>query len=148
MKKVIKSTLAGLIGFMLLLSCESKKASMESTDQPASQEKVEIRSIDSKEAKTILEKHQDIVILDVRTPKEFSAGHVTGAQNVDFQGEDFTEQLQLLNPDQEYLIYCAIGGRSGKAMKQMEKMGFKKVLNVADGFPGLSDKGIPVTKNK
>lgn len=73
-------------------------------------------------------------ILDVRTPEEVEAGKIEGSTAIDFYGEDFQTLLGSLNRDQPTLVYCRSGGRSGKAMKMMQQMGFKEVYNLEGGF--------------
>ena|SRR5690554_2902425 len=137
----------GLLGVTCLLSCEKNTVSSENSFSQK-EETVVIRSVDSREAKELLEQEKDIVLLDVRTPDEFELGHLAGAKNMDFHASDFGQQLQDLNPDEKYMLYCAVGGRSGKTMQMMENLGFKQVYNVTEGFTELSSNGIPVEKGK
>ncbi|GAA4358562.1 hypothetical protein GCM10023185_24400 [Hymenobacter saemangeumensis] len=80
------------------------------------------------------------VVLDVRTPAEFAAGHLQGAQNVDFRAASFQEQVAQLNPQKTYILYCASGNRSGQAAALMQKKGFGKVIN-AGGYNDLKVAG-------
>jgi rhodanese-related sulfurtransferase len=68
-------------------------------------------------------------IIDVRTPAEFSSGHVEGAVNYDVQSPQFAAQIATLDADGEYLVYCRSGNRSQAAAAQMEAAG----LTVTDG---------------
>lgn len=79
------------------------------------------------------QKPSDGVILDVRTPQEFSKGHVQGAVNLDFLAEP-SEELKGLDKNQKYYVYCAGGVRSGKMVTQMKEMGFSKLVDLNDGF--------------
>ncbi|WP_375435522.1 rhodanese-like domain-containing protein [uncultured Hymenobacter sp.] len=81
------------------------------------------------------------VLLDVRTPDEFAAGHLKGAQNLNFRAPDFREQVAKLDTAQTYVLYCASGNRSGQTRKLMEEVGFKKVVN-AGGFKDLRAAGL------
>ncbi|MBX0289842.1 rhodanese-like domain-containing protein [Hymenobacter sp. HSC-4F20] len=83
------------------------------------------------------------VLLDVRSPEEFAAGHLTGARNLDFRAADFAGQVARLDPNQTYVLYCASGNRSGKAAVLMQGQGFTKVVN-AGGFETLKSSGLPV----
>ncbi|MFA5403710.1 MAG: alpha/beta fold hydrolase [Ignavibacteria bacterium] len=76
----------------------------------------------------------DFVILDVRTPEEYSAGHITNAVNLDFKSSDFSEKLDELNKNKIYIVYCKGGGRSAKALEIMQKKGFTNVYNVLGGI--------------
>ncbi|MDO7873550.1 rhodanese-like domain-containing protein [Hymenobacter sp. ASUV-10] len=79
-------------------------------------------------------------VLDVRTPEEFATGHLQNARNLNFRAPDFAQQLAKLNPQGTYLVYCASGNRSGQAVAQMRKKGFKKATNVG-GYKDLKAAG-------
>src|SRR5437868_12048214 len=55
------------------------------------------------------------VVLDVRTKKEFDAGHIPGAVNLDWNGPDFAKKAAELDKSKTYLVHCAAGVRSAKA---------------------------------
>ncbi|RSK41135.1 rhodanese-like domain-containing protein [Hymenobacter perfusus] len=69
------------------------------------------------------------VLLDVRTPEEYAAGHLPGAQNLNFRAPDVAQQLQRLDPKQTYVLYCASGNRSSKTAVLMQEKGFPQVIN-------------------
>ena len=74
-------------------------------------------------------------IIDVRTPEEFSTGHVPGALNINAEGPTFETEIAALDPAKgTYLIYCRSGNRSAVAAEKMRAAG----LTVVDGG-GLSD---------
>jgi rhodanese-related sulfurtransferase len=87
----------------------------------------------------------DLVVLDVRTPEEFAAGHLDGAVQVDFYDEDFTEQLAALDPDVPYLVYCQSGNRSGQTLGIMDELGFSSAVDVDGGIVAWQGAGLPVT---
>lgn len=66
----------------------------------------------------------DPFILDVRTPGEFSEGHLEDAVNYDWNGADFEQQVATLDKSKEVYIYCLSGGRSGAAADYMRGEGF------------------------
>ena len=72
----------------------------------------------------------DVVLVDVRTPEEYRAGHKEGALNIPV---DEVEQLapQLL-PDKNavILLYCRTGKRADKAMESLRKMGYSHLENL------------------
>jgi len=86
----------------------------------------------------------NFVILDVRTPKEFFAGRVEGAVNLDFYALDFNKKLGKLDPSKTYIVYCRSGARSAAAQKVMFKMGFKKVYNMLGGILDWKKAGLPM----
>lgn len=72
---------------------------------------------------------EDRVVIDVRTPEEFDAGHVEGAELISLQSETFADDIGALDPDARYVVYCRSGNRSAQAAEQMREIG----LDVVDG---------------
>ena len=69
------------------------------------------------------------VVIDVRTPAEFAAGHVTGARNIDVEAADFASSLSSLDKETRYLVYCHSGRRSAIAAAQMAAAGFTDIVD-------------------
>src|SRR5687768_9616148 len=46
------------------------------------------------------------IVLDVRSKKEFAAGHIPGAINIDVNGPEFQKQVQALDRNKVYLVHC------------------------------------------
>ncbi len=81
------------------------------------------------------------ILVDVRTPEEFSIGHLNGAVNINFKKQTFPDYINAINKEEPVLIYCRSGNRSGKAALVMQSLGFKEVIDLAKGFKGWnSDK--------
>lgn len=76
----------------------------------------------------------EVVILDVRTPGETAGGIIDGAVELDFRDPSFPTKLAKLDKEKTYLVYCAVGGRSGGACEMMSEAGFPKVYNLAGGY--------------
>lgn len=79
-------------------------------------------------------KNKKNVLLDVRTPEEFAAGHVPGAINIDVKNENFTQEIEKLDPKKNYYIYCKSGVRAKLATEKMQEKGFKNAKNFKDGM--------------
>lgn len=60
-------------------------------------------------------------VLDVRTPEEYAAGHLQGAQNINFRALNFSQQLSKLDSQGRYVLHCATGNRSGLAAALMQQ---------------------------
>lgn len=86
----------------------------------------------------------DVVIVDVRTPEEFKAGHLEGAQLLDLNSGDFEAALPDLEKDEEYLLYCRSGSRAAQAKNLMEDAGFSDVTNLGSLEEAAESTGIPV----
>lgn len=85
------------------------------------------------------------VLLDVRTPEEYAAGHLPGAENLNFRAPDVAQQLQRLNPKQTYVLYCASGNRSSKTAVLMQEKGFPHVVN-AGAYEDLKKQKVGVSQ--
>ncbi len=62
-------------------------------------------------------------LLDVRTPGEFSGGHVEGAVNIPLSELD--SRMSEVPADQPVVVYCLSGGRSSRAASQLEARGYE-----------------------
>ncbi len=87
-----------------------------------------------------------VAVIDVRTPDEFKDGHIQGAKNIDIMGNDFEAQLGKLDKTQPTLVHCQAGGRSTRALKVFEKLGFTNLIHLDEGFGGWEAAGKPVVK--
>ncbi len=85
------------------------------------------------------------VLLDIRTPAEFAAGHIDGAVNIDYRASDFAQQIATLDRSKTYLVYCRTGNRSGKALPLFDRLGFNSVIHLTDGIVAWQRTGLPVT---
>jgi len=103
------------------------------------------RRVDVNEFETLWQKKTNIVI-DVRSPKEFAAGHIPGALNVDLNSPDFSEKVSKLNKERVYLVHCAGGVRSARACSKMNDLGFLHLFDLAPGFKEWEKAGKPVQK--
>ena len=74
------------------------------------------------------------VVLDIRTPDEYEIGRLDGAVNIDYYSADFRDNLDKLDREKEYLLYCNSGNRSASAIKLMQEMGFTNVKELAGGI--------------
>jgi len=91
---------------------------------------------------------EDFVILDVRTPSEFSEGHLAGAVNVDLLAPDFAARLSAMDRGKSYLVYCRTGNRSTKAAHTMEQLGFRTMYHMRDGIVGWEKKGLALSRGQ
>ena len=85
-----------------------------------------------------------LVVLDVRTPDEFAAGHVAGAVNLDFYAPTFSIDLTALDAEVPYILYCRSGNRSADAREMMRSFGFLEVHEIAGGINAWVEAGLPV----
>lgn len=74
------------------------------------------------------------VVLDVRTPDEFSKGHLKDARNVNWNGTDFDKQVAALNKTTPLFVYCLGGGRSASATAHLRSLGYTNVYELDGGI--------------
>ena len=72
---------------------------------------------------------ENAVLLDVRTPQEYSEGHIPGSKNVPLQTLDKVRSV-VENKDTELFVYCYSGARSRQAAAALEQMGYTNVRNI------------------
>lgn len=96
------------------------------------------------EANELLQDRDDIVLLDVRTPEEFAAGHIDGAVNIDFYSPDFYEQLSAMDPSQPYMIYCDSGNRSGQTFQALAAAAWPELYDVEGGIQAWNAEALPL----
>jgi len=85
-------------------------------------------------------------VIDVRTPEEFSEGFIEGAVNINFLDTEFKANIDKLDKEGNYLVYCKSGGRSKKALHLMKDIGFINVYSLTGGIKAWSAEGNPLSK--
>ena len=86
-------------------------------------------------------------ILDVRTPNEFSKGHLINSVNYDWNGNEFEKQIAPLDKSKPVFVYCLSGGRSSSAGNKMRSDGFKTVYELDGGIMKWRGANLPETTN-
>jgi thioredoxin 1 len=94
--------------------------------------------VDVNKFEQMINEHKDEIVLDVRTPKEFAAGHIPGAVLINVHADDFRDRIAELDKSKPILVYCAAGIRSEKASMILKESGFKKVYHLRDGLKAWS----------
>ncbi len=100
----------------------------------------------SEASQVVADSPADLVVLDVRTPEEFAQGHLEGAINIDFYADDFSAQLDRLDKDVPYVVYCKSGNRSGQTAPTMADLGFDEVYEIDGGFDAWAAAGQPLVR--
>ncbi|MFS4493587.1 rhodanese-like domain-containing protein [Maribacter sp. 2308TA10-17] len=81
-----------------------------------------------------------VILVDVRTPEEYAAGHLDNALNINWYDSDFAKQLESIDKDEEIYVYCKKGGRSAKAAHLLDSLGYKKVIDLEGGYDAFLKK--------
>jgi phage shock protein E len=103
-----------------------------------------LETVPAGDAAEILGSDPGVVLLDIRTPEEFTAGNIAGSVNIDFYAADFRSRIEALDRDATYVVYCRSGNRSDSAMDLFDELGFSSVYEVEDGILGWVAAGLPV----
>ena len=91
---------------------------------------------------------QSLVVLDVRTPEEFAAGHLPGAINIPHT--ELASRVAELegSRDNDIVVYCRSGTRAATALGVLEKSGFKRLFHLEGDYTRWSEEKRPVVKTE
>lgn len=127
-KRVVAGFIVLLAGVLVLSGCASKAGAITNMN------------VKDFAAKT---QQSGVVTLDVRTPGEFSQGHIQGAMNIDVEAATFDSEIAKLDKTKTYAVYCHSGNRSGVATQAMAKAGFTRLFNLQNGIADWMSQGMP-----
>lgn len=78
------------------------------------------------------------LVIDVRSPEEFAAGHLEGALNIEWHDSDAIARAIGMNTQRQVVMYCRTGNRVNKAIGNMKAMGYTNIFN-ATGLEALKE---------
>ncbi|MDI1317275.1 rhodanese-like domain-containing protein [Flavobacterium sp.] len=93
-----------------------------------------IQTVDVKSYAEKLKTTEKPQLLDVRTPEEFSTGHIENAKNVNWNGSNFVAEANKYDKSKPIFVYCKVGGRSAQAADKLSELGFKEIYNLDGGI--------------
>lgn len=128
----MKTKLLNLISlFAMLTSCNAQD---------------DIRQMSASEFRDALKSDAAAALLDVRSAKEYSDGHLPSAMNIDvLEEEAFVNKAKSLDKSKTWYIYCRSGRRSMRAARLMKDLGYS-VVNMEGGITAWEKAQLPVTK--
>jgi rhodanese-related sulfurtransferase len=88
----------------------------------------------------------DFVILDIRTPTEFNRGHIADAILINYYSQGFLDEINTLDRDNIYLMYCESAVRTSSTYRTIKKLGFKTFYMMIPGMQGWRTNGLPIVK--
>ncbi len=122
---IMKSLLVLFLSLVLL-------ASMNSCKNAEASEKPSLEVVSVQQMIDVL-KAEDVQLIDVRTPEEFTSGHIKGAENVTYDA-NFSKKLANLDKTKPVAVYCHKGGRSAKSAVLLKGAGFQKIYDLDGGL--------------
>jgi phage shock protein E len=131
-----------LLTFLMFVAVTS---GVSAADAPAMKPKGVIKRVDVEQFDQ-LRTNANAVVLDVRTEKEFRAGHIPGAVLLDISAPEFEQKVASLDESKTYLVHCGAGVRSARACQKLERAGVAAVYDLAPGFKGWQKAGKPIAK--
>jgi rhodanese-related sulfurtransferase len=93
---------------------------------------------------THLINREDALVVDVRDPGEYGAGHILGAKNVPLSRLGDADLVK--RKERPVIVYCDAGDRSSKAVAALKKQGLTRVVNLTGGLKAWQQAGLPVEK--
>ena len=133
MKKIIFIMIA-LVSFGYKINAQAKNSTV-------------VTNLSSERFKALIANDKNGMVIDLRTMEEItSKGFIKGSVRLDYLAKDAEKQVDKLDKNKTYYIYCASGGRSSDCAEYMEKHGFKRVFTLEKGFSEWLQKGFPVEK--
>jgi len=135
----MKNSLLFLFIFSIFFGCNSQ--TKEKTEK-----EVIVKTVQVKKTINVLDVvaykkaiSNNVQLVDVRTPKEYNEGFIKNAKNIDFFSDDFKTQFKEYNKEKPLYIYCRSGGRSAKASKILQELGFKEIYDLKGGYLSWSN---------
>jgi rhodanese-related sulfurtransferase len=120
-----------------------RRSRTPATKPTAAAKKVSVEEFDK------ARKEKGAVVLDVRSPEEFAAGHVPDAVNVPVTGKGsgtFEKTVGAIDKSKQVLVHCRSGVRSAKAVEKMSAMGFEHLVEMPGGWVAWNEAGKPIEK--
>ncbi|MCJ7601762.1 MAG: rhodanese-like domain-containing protein [Desulfobulbaceae bacterium] len=146
LSRIVLFPLLAIVFFIAGCSDEKKEIQQPASAQQkslfAQEPAAPFRSITVAEAKELIEKQPDIVILDIRTPQELREGAIEGSTLVPFWA--IMQNKLKLPKETPIILVCAVGGRSFAAGQMLVKYGYKEVYNVSGGLVAWKEAGLSV----
>ncbi len=84
------------------------------------------------------------VVIDVRTPEEFAAGHIPGARNIPF--DQVAQRISEIDAPHGVALYCMVGPRARKGESALLSAGYSSVLHLEGGLAAWQAAGLPVER--
>jgi rhodanese-related sulfurtransferase len=131
MKKAVALAAAAIASVGLLAGCSSNNEATKKVDP------VEFSEVIAQPG---------VIILDVRTPEEFNAGHIPNAININIADSDFSSEVSKLDKNATVAVYCRSANRSAVATNEMAELGFTDMYDMQGGIIDWEAAGGPVVQ--
>ncbi|NNG27513.1 MAG: rhodanese-like domain-containing protein [Ignavibacteriaceae bacterium] len=123
-----------MVVIIAILICSFTQAQIKTPAQIVKNVKTKITEIRVDELKNKMDSQHQFTLIDVRTEKEYLAGHIENAVWLPRGFIEFKIQKLISDPDREIIIYCKRGSGSALSTYTLMEMGYNNVLNLDGGF--------------
>jgi rhodanese-related sulfurtransferase len=90
--------------------------------------------------------NQGALVLDIRKPEDFAAGHVNGAKHLSSEQILTAGDTFRRFKEKPVIVYCESGSLAAAAVRQLNVQGFSKAFSLRGGFAGWRTENLPVAK--
>lgn len=104
-----------------------------------------VPQIDSESVKRALDTNKHVILLDVRTPGEYSRGRIPNSINIPLDKLTLTVSEKIPDTSSTLYVYCLSGSRSVIAVDQLLKMGYANVFEIKSGLLSWRNQGFPMS---
>jgi rhodanese-related sulfurtransferase len=108
--------------------------------------KAAIKVVSAADVKKAIDNKDKAVILDVRDPGEYAAGHLPGAMNISRGTLEFNVLGKIPDQNAKVIVYCKTAGRSTLATKTLNDLGYKNAVLMDAQFEDWIKAGYPVER--
>ncbi|WP_323801507.1 rhodanese-like domain-containing protein [Parasphingorhabdus sp.] len=141
MKRLIET---GLFAMTLAATSTGPASAQDllTVEQVIALARVGVETVDSAYLRQRLAENPGLLLLDVRTRREFDAGHISKATWMERGIVEFRMARLERDADREIIVYCAVGNRSALVTKALRAQGYRNVVAL-DGFNDWLEAGLP-----
>ena len=145
-KTVCRVTLIGVLFLGVIMPMNATVlADGKTLDQIIGEAKSQIAEVTVEQIKTDMDSGKAFVLLDVRSPYDYEAGHLPKAVNIPRGDLEFMIGKLYPNKDTEMVLYCRLGGASALCTKTLMDMGYKNVKSLKGAFKVWGESGYPIS---
>lgn len=149
----MKKVLANWIIFIFVLAVIGPALAMQApAGQPpvvkemVAKAKNSVKKVSAADVKAMIDKKDIVILLDVRDPQEFAAGHLPGAMNISRGTLEFVVFNKIQDQNAKIIVYCKTAARSALATKTLNDLGYKNAVLMDAAFEDWIKAGYPVER--
>jgi rhodanese-related sulfurtransferase len=153
-EKMKKRMLVAMVSVLFVLSTVSAVLAQQKAPagpppvvkEMVAKAKGSIQKVSAADVKAAIDKKEKAIILDVRDPGEFAAGHLPGAVNISRGTLEFNVFNKIPDQNAKIYVYCKTGSRSALATKTLNDLGYKNAVLMDALFEDWIKAGYPVVR--